>query len=214
MTTLTANRHKILTHAIELAGENGWNEALLGKAAIRAGFKETYGRAAFPEGITELTDLYVQHCTDQMLKKIDTKKFQTLKIREKIETAIMARIELYAEHKDAVRELLKFYRLPQYAFHGMTNLGRTADAIWRAAGDSSTDFNYYSKRFILSGVYSTTLLYWLKDDSSDMQPTREFLKRRIQNVMEFEKVKGSLKAASGKMGKFVEDILPRLRHKD
>jgi ubiquinone biosynthesis protein COQ9 len=214
MTKLHENRQLILEHAIELAGKTGWTVALLEKAAKAAGLAETYGQVAFPQGLPELIDFYGTDLNERMLKKTDMKAFHALKVRERIEAAVMARLELYEGRKAAVSELLKYYSHPLHGLSAVKNLARVSDTIWRAAGDSSTDFNYYTKRLLLGGVYSSTLLFWLGDDSKGMAATREFLRRRIQNVMEFQKVKGSVVGAAQKASKAAEDWLPRLRFKD
>ena len=72
---------------------------------------------------------------------------------------------------------------------------RTVDAMWRAAGDTATDFNFYTKRGILAGVYGSTAMRWFNDTSEDEAPTEEFLAARIENVMQFEKFKAQAKKA-------------------
>jgi ubiquinone biosynthesis protein COQ9 len=91
----------------------------------------------------------------------------------------------------------------------MTLLYRTVDRMWRAAGDTSTDFNFYTKRAILAGVYSSTLLRWFTDDSEDEKPTFEFLDRRIEDVMRFEKFKADANEALSKLPSF-SDVLSRM----
>ena len=112
-----------------------------------------------------------------------------VKVRERITRAIQIRLEDAAPHKEAVRRALGVQMLPANLGSAAATVWRTADAIWRAAGDSSTDLNWYSKRVIAASVYSATLLHWLDDDSEDFTATRAFLDRRIAGVMRFEKVK-------------------------
>ena len=69
---------------------------------------------------------------------------------------------------------------------------RTVDAMWRAAGDTSTDFNFYTKRGILAGVYGSTAMRWFNDAGEDEKATDEFLAARIENVMQFEKLKSGV----------------------
>jgi ubiquinone biosynthesis protein COQ9 len=76
---------------------------------------------------------------------------------------------------------------------------RAADRAWKAMGDPSTDFNYYTKRMILTGVHATTLAYWLQDDSEDSAETWAFLDRRIENVMGIEKAKARIGAVLDKL---------------
>jgi ubiquinone biosynthesis protein COQ9 len=92
-------------------------------------------------------------------------------------------------HKEAVRRGATLFALPIHAADGARMLWETADAIWTALGDASDDLNWYSKRAILSGVYSSTVLYWLGDQSAGHAATWAFLDRRIEDVMRFETLK-------------------------
>jgi ubiquinone biosynthesis protein COQ9 len=122
-----------------------------------------------------------------------------MKIRERIRRGVEIRLEQAAPYKEAVREALQILARPQNAPHAARSLWTTADRLWRAAGDTATDFNHYSKRAILSGVYSSTLLYWLQDDSEDFSATRTFLERRIDDVMKIEKVKAEARRARARL---------------
>ena len=79
-------------------------------------------------------------------------------------------------------------------------LYRTVDAIWYAAGDTSADFNFYTKRATLAGVFSSTLFYWLNDRSEGNEATWAFLDRRIDDVMRFEKFKGQFAKKAARRG--------------
>ena len=95
--------------------------------------------------------------------------------------------------RDLVRERIVDAALPHNAPLAATTLWRTVDAIWYAAGDTATDFNYYTKRGLLAGVYSATVLYWLEDKSEGQAATWEFLDRRIADVMRVPQILGSLR---------------------
>ena len=109
-------------------------------------------------------------------------------------------------HKEAARRAAAFLTLPPHAGRAATLLYATVDAIWRAAGDTSTDFNFYSKRAILAGVYSATLLRWFTDESEDEAETSAFLDRRIEDIMRFEKFKAQLRERAKHLPSFA-DIL-------
>jgi len=100
---------------------------------------------------------------------------------------------LLKPHKEATRRAAAFLTLPPHAAMGAKLLYRTVDAIWRAIGDTSTDFNFYTKRAILAAVYSSTLMRWFTDDSDGETATQEFLDNRIENVMQFEKLKADFR---------------------
>ena len=97
------------------------------------------------------------------------------------------------------RRALNLLAQPQHAALSAKLLWQAADAMWRAAGDTATDYNHYTKRLILSGIYSATLLHWTQDDSEDFAATRRFIDRRIDGVMRFEKAKAKLTGMAGKL---------------
>jgi ubiquinone biosynthesis protein COQ9 len=76
------------------------------------------------------------------------------------------------------------------------------DAMWRAAGDTATDFNFYTKRGILAGVYGATAMRWFTTE--DEKQVDDFLAARIENVMQFEKFKAKAKEALSNFPAFAE----------
>ncbi|MEE8370596.1 MAG: COQ9 family protein, partial [Sphingomonadales bacterium] len=154
----------------------------------------------------DIVDHFLTRSDGEMLEALEDVDPETLKIRERIRSAVKARIELHGGRKDAVGRTLAYLALPMNAALSARALWRTSDVIWRWAGDRATDYNHYTKRAILSAVYSSTLLYWLNDDSEDAEKTWGFLDRRIENVMQFEKLKAKVLCKTEKM----PDIARRL----
>lgn len=168
---------------------DGWSKRSLDLAASDVGIDPGIVDLAFPKGAIDMIDLYAQKCDLAMLEVIKTSDFEKLKIREKITKLVRTRIEVEQKNKEACNRTVPFLSLPQNHFQGLKILYRTVDLMWKAISDTSTDFNYYTKRMTLSAVYSSTFLYWLGDENDDHIETWEFLDRRIENVMQFEKIK-------------------------
>jgi ubiquinone biosynthesis protein COQ9 len=165
---------------------DGWTWAALDAAADELRVPRARARLAF-SGPIDMADAFTQLADETMAAALASEGVEAMKIRQRITRAVEVRLEQAMPHKEAVRRALAQLSLdPPRAARG---LWRTVDAMWRAAGDTATDFNFYTKRAILAGVYSSTLLVWLADDSEDMAATRAFLKRRIDGVMRFEKTK-------------------------
>jgi ubiquinone biosynthesis protein COQ9 len=146
-----------------------------------------------PRGPLDLVEAISEIHDEEMEKRLAKAKLTALKMRERISRAVLTRLEIVRPHKEAARRVAAFLTLPPNAATGAKLLYRTVDRMWRAAGDTSTDFNFYTKRAILAGVYSSTLLRWFGDDSADESETRDFLDARIENVMQFEKFKAELR---------------------
>jgi len=190
---LDAARAALVEAALSHVTFDGWSEATLSAAIEDAGVDPALARLALPRGAVDLALAYHREGDAAMLARFAATDTASLRIREKIATLVRLRIEA-AEDREVIRKGLAFFAMPAHAADGSAALWGTADQMWCALGDSSKDFNWYSKRAILSGVYSATLLYWLGDDSPDKRASWSFLDRRIENVMQFEQAKAKLRA--------------------
>jgi ubiquinone biosynthesis protein COQ9 len=170
---------------------DGWSGASLDLAADSLGVPRARARLAF-SGPADMAYAYIELADRRMEEALAALDLPSRKIRDRIRLGVTTRLEQAAPHKEAVRRALAVTMLPANAARSARGLWRTADAIWRAAGDTATDYNHYTKRAILAAVYSATLLYWLQDDSEDFAATRVFLDRRIEGIMAFEKTKARL----------------------
>ena len=124
-----------------------------------------------------------------MSDELTPEKLSDMKIRERIRSLVQFRLDAVEGQEEAVRRAMAVMAQPQNAAAALKLGWRSADIMWRLAGDTATDYNHYTKRAILAGIYSATLAVFIDDDSEDKRATREFLERRIEGVMRFEKVK-------------------------
>jgi ubiquinone biosynthesis protein COQ9 len=171
---------------------DGWTDAAVAAAAADLGLDRGVARLVFEGRAVDMVDAYIATADARMAAALDTPDYRALKVRQKITTAIRTRLEQATPHREAIRRSAAILALPGNAARAARLTWRTADAIWRAAGDTATDFNHYSKRALAGAVYASTLLIWLNDESEDFAETWAFLDRRIANVMQFEKLKAGL----------------------
>lgn len=187
------SREAILAAALPRVPFEGFTDAVLKQAAAEAKVSRESLQRLFPKGPLDLVEAFSEWADAGMARELARSKLSTLKVRERIPLAIRARLAVLRPHKEAARRAAAFLTLPPHAATGMRLLYRTVDAIWRGLGDTSTDFNFYTKRAILAGVYSTTLMRWFSDTSEDEEITNAFLQRRIDDVMRFEKFKARVR---------------------
>lgn len=180
---------EIIQAALPLAAFDGWNQATLNKAAASIGYKSTDVIRVFPGGAVDAVLAYMRLCDAGMVQALAGYNLETMKVRERIALCVRLRIMQYAPQREAARRALSLLANPLNAHHGLCALYQAVDEIWHAIGDSSTDFNFYTKRLTLAGVYSATLMHWLDDNSPDFESSWSFLDRRIENIMQFEKLK-------------------------
>ena len=196
-------------------GENavfdGWTRAAVDSAAGQLGIDPVQARLAMPKTQAGLIDCYIQEVDRALEAWFTPERLQGLKIREKIRSLVWRRLEIMGPAREAVRRALAILAMPQNLPLGLRVSWRSADVMWRIAGDTSTDFNHYTKRMTLGAVYATTLLAWLDDDSEGWQDTAAFLDRRIDDVMKFEKWKAEWRGSSERRLS-VSRFLGRLRY--
>lgn len=185
----------VLEAALKHVVFDGFTDKVLAGAAKEAGVDKSTVARLFPNGALSLVEAFSQSADAEMEKRIAALDLKSMKVRERIAAAVKARITALRPHKEAARRAAAFLTLPPHAALGAKLVYRTVDAMWRAVGDKSTDFNFYTKRGILAGVYSATLMRWFTDDSADEQATDAFLADRIENVMQIEKFKARAKEA-------------------
>lgn len=187
---MMAARDAILDAALLHVPFDGWSEVTLRAATADADVAPGLAKALFPRGAVDLALAYHARGDAAMRARLAETNLSSLRFRERVATAVWFRLEV--AEKEAVRRGTTLFALPMHAADGARAIWGTADAIWTALGDTSADINWYTKRATLSGVYAATVLFWLGDDSSNHQATREFLDRRIEDVMRFEKLKGTV----------------------
>ncbi len=191
-TTPESAAKRLLDAALIYVPFDGWSDSTLRAAASDSGVPMGLARALFPRGGVDLALAYHRRGDDAMRERLAATDLAAMRYRDRVSSAVRFRLEA-VDTPEAVRRATTLFALPTHAADGARAIWGTADAIWGALGDTSTDINWYSKRATLSGVYSATLLFWLGDDSPGHSATWEFLDRRIDNVMQIEKLKARLR---------------------
>lgn len=181
-------KQQLLDAALNHVAFDGWGDATFEAAAQDAGIAPDAARLACPRGGVDLAIAYHRRGDALMLARYAREDLSALRYSEKVCALLRFRLEAVSD-KEAVRRGTTLFTLPHLAGDGAKLIWGTTDAIWNALGDTSTDSNWYSKRATLSAVYSSTVLFWLGDNSEGHADTWAFLERRIDDVMRFEKVK-------------------------
>ena len=198
---LADHRAALLERATVHVPFDGWTLTTLRAAAADIGVEWSVVRRVFPRGVRDLVGYFDADLDQRIVTRFNEIDLESLRIRDRIATAVRTRLELCAPHREACRRLVAYYALPGNVPAGVAAMARSVDLMWRAAGDTATDFNFYSKRGLLAGVYSATILYWLNDKSEDNAESWGFLDRRIANVMEIQKTRGRVERGLETLGR-------------
>tara|TARA_R110000787_G_scaffold88799_3_gene188255 strand:- start:1260 stop:1958 length:699 start_codon:yes stop_codon:yes gene_type:complete len=190
-TTATTPKDRLLQAALMHVPFDGWSQATFDAAIADSGVDRTVAQSVCPRGAVDLALYFHAKGDAAMLARLAETDLADMKFRDRVAAAVRLRLEV-VEDKETVRRGTALFALPVYAADGAKAIWGTADAIWSALGDTSEDVNWYTKRATLSGVYSATVLYWLGDTSEDHADTWAFLDRRIDDVMQIEKLKAQV----------------------
>ena len=213
--TLEALRRQLAPAIADAAAFDGWSVKAVDEAARLAGVDPELARYAFADGQMAMISAWIAHVDAEMERLAPASSLAGLPIRERIRRLVMARLDVVAGREEALSRAMAVMAMPRNVL-AATRLGwHSADAMWRLAGDTATDYNHYTKRAILGTIYAATLKVFASDTSEDaMGPkaeTRAFLDRRIEGIIRFEKTKAQLVRPSEERISLVR-LMGRLRY--
>ena len=212
MTDKTHQRDVIIMAALPHVVFDGWTLDALKRGASDEGLDESVVDILFPQGPRAAVRLWLGLADRQMLADIAKTDLDAMRIRDRIAFLVRTRLERWTAHREAVRRALALSVMPGFAEDGLRAVYATVDAMWRAAGDRATDYNFYTKRGLLAAVYSSTLLVWLDDHSEGCVDTWAFLDRRIADVMKVPKAQAKIKEVVSRLPNLLR-ILRRARRR-
>jgi ubiquinone biosynthesis protein COQ9 len=171
---------------------DGWSLTAMQAAAQRAGIDRAELEALFPSGPRDVVAWFSRWADRETLAALQAARRQKLRTSERVALGVKTRLSILMPHREAVRRGLSLLALPQNLPLGAKLLYEAVDTIWHGAGDASTDFNFYTKRGLLAGVYTATLLYWLDDRSENAAASEAFLARRLADVLAVPRLKDAV----------------------
>ena len=210
--TLESLRDALLRAALPHVPFDGWGKTALLRGAEEAGYSSEDAMRAFPDGARDMIPWHSRLADRMMMAELEKLDLPSMRIRDRIATAVRVRLQQNEGDREAIRRAMTFLAMPQNAALSTQSLYRTVDDMWFAAGDTATDWNFYTKRLLLAGVYSSTLLYWLNDQSEDHADSWAFLDRRIENVMQVPKLTGRVSGALEKVCGFLPQQVRAFRN--
>ncbi len=197
--TLNALRDTLLAATLPHIPFDGWSERALARGAADAGYDTATAGRAFPLGAADMIEHHSGLADRRMLAALEEMDVSALRVRDRVSAAVRLRLQQNEGDREAIRRALSFLAQPQHAALWLKCLYRTVNAIWYAAGDTATVFNFYTKRALLAGVYAATLVYWLQDDSEGAATSWAVLDRRIGEVMRVPRAMARVRAAAGRL---------------
>lgn len=183
---------RLVAAALPQVAFDGWSVATLDAATATTGLDRARVRALLPQGAVDLATASHRIGDEAMRIRLASMDLAGMRLSGKVALALRIRLEV-SPGREAARRGMALFALPHLAARGAALVWGTADAVWDAIGDQTTDGNWYTKRAILSAVWMSTVTFWLGDNSPGFEATHDFIDRRIADVLTFEKNKARLK---------------------
>ncbi|WP_426956863.1 COQ9 family protein [Muricoccus radiodurans] len=175
-------RDAAVTAALPHVPSLGWTAAALEAGLRDLGEDPMAHRWLFPRGPVGAIEAWFDLRDRQMEEAARGEALETLRIPDRIRALVRLRLAASAPHREALRRALATLSAPWNAPMAARALGRTADAMWAAAGDRSSDFSWYTRRASLAAIYAATLGFWLRGPVADDGAALDFLDRRLAGL--------------------------------
>jgi ubiquinone biosynthesis protein COQ9 len=173
-------KNDVLFSIIEILPYEAFDINIISKACKNIGLQSEYANLLFPNGRAEFLEVFRDYIDEIMVERIKNELSEVKSITSRIFESLKIRFEILDEYKIIIPKIIAFYSMPWNHLKLYPYTWKSMNLIWRIAGnDKSTDFNYYTKRGLLTGVYWATLLYWLSDESTNYESTHDFLNRKL-----------------------------------
>jgi ubiquinone biosynthesis protein COQ9 len=205
------DRDRLLLAALPHIPFDGWSSAALNAGARHLGLDKLDAQRIFPNGGSEAVEHFANWADRRMLAELAKRDLTSMPVRDRIAAGIRLRLEILAPHREALRRAVSHLALLQDAPLAVASTYQTVSAIWYAAGDNATDFNFYTKRGLLAGVYVSTVLYWLADDLEGYADTWGFLERRLDGILVIPKATAKIKGLLARTTRAFRDRTMRSR---
>ncbi|TMW56493.1 hypothetical protein Poli38472_006503 [Pythium oligandrum] len=199
---------RILENALQHVGEFGWSVEALAAGAKDMGYPSV-AHGMLPRGAIELVDYFMDKCHEQMREQLmaNREALQAMSVTDRLKFGVRTRLQLLAPVISTWPQAMALGALPQHAPSTMQKLATLSDEIWYFAGDKSTDASWYTKRALLTGIYASTELFMLTDESLNFEETWRFLDRRVEESISLGELPRSLNDVAGMMTIGVQSLL-------
>ena len=183
---LEAKRQIFLQKVCDLAEISNWQESILEQVCIEMQLTADYYKIWFPRGVIDILNKLEQDYDVQMLQVLDSYA-QPAGITDKVGLALQVRICQVSPSKLLAQSMSRYYLRPRAVAEGLEFAWRSVDLIWQYAGDDSLDYNYYTKRALLHGIYVASQLCYNRDNSTESNQTRRFIQSSLRQIVQVSK---------------------------
>jgi ubiquinone biosynthesis protein COQ9 len=182
-------RDRAIRAILPIAARDGWNWGSIRAGLRAAGEDPALAESHFPGGPVGAVLAWIDLLNREMEAAAAAEDVTALRVPQRIRRVVELRLIAMAPHKAALRRALALLALPWNAPQGLRATAGAVDAMWHAAGDTSADFSWYTRRATLAGIYTTTIAWWLRDEDPSIFGAMAFLDRRLADLSRLQKLR-------------------------
>ena len=203
---LLKKRLEILKFAKIFLSKKGLSKNTLESISKKYGLDANETELLFPEGNIDFIKFTLEQLNNELEEYCREIDLIRLPVHKRIKKVLLSKISLMNKNKVFYRSIFLNLLIPKKNFSLPSQLYNSVDQIWFIAGDSSTDFNFYTKRLILSVIYSRIMLFFFNNNNQEeLENILDESLRRVSKIPEIKSKFKIFKEYFPKIAKFVKN---------
>lgn len=186
------DKNELLKEFLKSLSTNKWTNVNYSSVVLKSSSSEAIWSSNFPLKLRDLTTFFISKSLENIQLPI-RKQFIEMKTQERLETILISYLNQFKDNKLIIKRLVEHFKSPESLVSTPESIYSISDKFWNLIEDSSVDFNFYTKRFILMSVIVPTTLFWIKDASDNNLDTTEYMKKCFKRSMKIGKIKNKIK---------------------
>ena len=182
---------KILEASKKILMIRSWDEKSLSLISKKTNISANEINLLFPNAFFDLIIFSLDQINIELERKFQTYNILRFPLHLRIKKILMHKFNLMNKNKKFYNKIFFNLLLPSKNQFKLKQLYKSVDIIWYIAADNSTDFNFYTKRMILAGIYIRLMLFFF--NNNDLIKLEELLDKDLKRVLKIPKLKAKFK---------------------
>ena len=186
------DKNTLLEEFLASLNANRWTNSNYLSVVSKSAISDIIWNSNFPLDLKDLTIFFI----NKSLEKIELPtrdQFIEMKTQARLEIILLSYLNQFKDNKLVIKKLIEYFKRTESLTTSPESIYLISDKFWNLIEDTSVDFNFYTKRFILMSVIVPTILFWVEDESENSLNTNEYIKKCFNRSMKIGKIKNKIK---------------------
>jgi ubiquinone biosynthesis protein COQ9 len=187
---LLNKRLEILKFAKIIVAEDGLTSKTLKNISKKYDLDINELNLLFPNGKNDLLQFVLEQLNIDLENYCKNLDLIRLPMHKRIRKILLSKIYIMEKEKEFYKKIFLNLLIPKKNFSLPIKLYKSVDQIWFIAGDTSVDFNFYTKRLILAGIYSRVIFFFFNNNNQKL--LEDLLDSNLRRVSKIPELKTKL----------------------